>query len=130
MSNERRKSDDPHQSANDPEGEVLDAFGPELRGEMEALLACDPEPDITPVAPGALRGPYEMVSRIGKGGMGEVWRARDPRVGREVAVKFCLFGFSERFDREVRTIASLSHPNICTLFDVGPDYLVMELITG
>jgi Tol biopolymer transport system component len=130
MSSDRPESVDPQQSVNDADTDVRDAFGPELRREIEALQVRESETDITPVAPGTLRGPYEMVSSIGKGGMGEVWRALDPRVGREVAVKFCLFGFSERFDREVRTIASLSHPNICTLFDVGPNYLVMELITG
>jgi len=62
--------------------------------------------------------------------MGEVYRARDPRVGREVAIKVSTEKFSERFDREARVIASLNHPNICQLYDVGPDYLVMELIEG
>ncbi len=62
--------------------------------------------------------------------MGEVYRARDPRVGRDVAIKVSAEKFSERFEREARTIASLNHPNICTLYDVGPDYLVMELVEG
>src|SRR6478672_2635441 len=75
-------------------------------------------------------GPYEILSLIGKGGMGEVYRARDPRLGRDVAVKVSAERFSERFDREARVIASLNHPNICTLFDVGPNYLVMELLEG
>src|SRR5512135_3311134 len=75
-------------------------------------------------------GPYEIVALIGAGGMGEVYRARDPRLGRDVAIKVSAERFSERFEREARVIASLNHPNICTLYDVGPDYLVMELIEG
>src|SRR5690349_21378614 len=82
------------------------------------------------MTPGSKLGPYEIVSLIGAGGMGEVYRARDPRVGRDVAIKVSQERFSERFDREVRVIASLNHPNICTLYDVGPNYLVMELIEG
>ena len=62
--------------------------------------------------------------------MGEVYRARDTRVGREVAIKVSAEGFGERFEREAQTIAALNHPNICTLYDVGPDYLVMELVEG
>src|SRR5579863_10048801 len=75
-------------------------------------------------------GPYEIVSPIGKGGMGEVWRARDPRLGRDVAIKVSAQQFSDRFEREARAIAALNHFNICTLFDVGPNYLVMELVEG
>src|ERR1043165_8963868 len=75
-------------------------------------------------------GPYEIVAPIGKGGMGEVYRARDPRLGREVAIKVSDEKFSERFEREARVIASLNHPNICALYDVGPNYLVMELVEG
>jgi Tol biopolymer transport system component len=62
--------------------------------------------------------------------MGEVWRARDTRLGREVAIKFSQAQFSDRFQREANAIAALNHPNICTLFDVGPDYLVMEYVEG
>ena len=62
--------------------------------------------------------------------MGEVWKARDTRLDREVAVKVSAEQFSDRFEREARAIAALNHPNICTLFDVGPNYLVMELIDG
>jgi eukaryotic-like serine/threonine-protein kinase len=75
-------------------------------------------------------GPYEIVEPIGAGGMGQVYRARDPRMGREVAIKVSAEQFSERFDREVRAVASLNHVNICTLHDVGPNYLVMELVEG
>ena len=73
-------------------------------------------------------GPYKIHSLIGKGGMGEVYRAHDARVGRDVAVKVSADKFSERFGREARAIASLNHPNICQLYDVGPNFLVMELI--
>jgi serine/threonine protein kinase len=75
-------------------------------------------------------GPYEILSPIGAGGMGTVYRARDTRLGREVAIKVSEQQFSERFEREARAIASLNHPNICHLYDVGPNYLVMELIEG
>jgi len=80
--------------------------------------------------PGEKLGPYETVSPIGKGGMGEVWRAYDPRLKREVAIKVSAQQFSDRFEREAHAIAALNHPNICTLHDVGPNYLVMELIEG
>jgi Tol biopolymer transport system component/predicted Ser/Thr protein kinase len=83
-----------------------------------------------PLAAGTRLGPYEIVEPIGKGGMGEVYRARDTRLGRDVAVKVSAEKFSERFEREVRAIASLNHPNICQLYDVGDNYLVMELIDG
>jgi eukaryotic-like serine/threonine-protein kinase len=75
-------------------------------------------------------GPYELIAPIGKGGMGEVWRARDPRLGRDVAIKISSQQFTNRFETEARAIAALNHPNICTLFDVGPDYLVMEMVEG
>ena len=79
---------------------------------------------------GAHLGPYEILSLIGVGGMGQVYRAQDPRVGRDVAVKVSAEECSERFEREARAIASLNHPNICTLYDVGANYLVMELVEG
>src|SRR5262245_53212470 len=75
-------------------------------------------------------GPYEILSSIGTGGMGEVFRARDSRLGRDVAVKLSKENFTVRFEREARAIASLNHPNVCTLHDVGSNYLVMELIEG
>src|SRR6266446_5486215 len=83
-----------------------------------------------PVTAGDKLGPYEILAPIGKGGMGEVFRAHDPRTGRDVAIKISAERFSERFDREVRAVAALNHPNICTLYDVGPNYLVMEYIEG
>jgi predicted Ser/Thr protein kinase len=79
---------------------------------------------------GKTLGPYEITSRLGAGGMGEVYRARDPRVGRKVAIKVSAERFNERFEREARAVAALNHPNICTLYDVGPDYIVMELVEG
>jgi serine/threonine protein kinase len=82
------------------------------------------------IAPGTRLGPYEIVSRIGAGGMGEVWKARDTRLDRIVAIKTSRAKFSERFEREARAVAALNHPHICTLYDVGPDYLVMEYIEG
>ena len=82
------------------------------------------------LAPGEKLGPYEIISPLGKGGMGQVYRARDTRMGRDVAVKLVTGQFSERFTREVRAIAALNHPNICTVHDVGPNYLVMEYVAG
>lgn len=79
---------------------------------------------------GAQLGPYEILEPVGAGGMGEVYKARDTRLGRTVAVKVSGGEFSERFEREARSIAALNHPNICQLYDVGPDYLVMEYIDG
>jgi serine/threonine-protein kinase len=83
-----------------------------------------------PLAAGTRLGPYEILAPIGKGGMGEVYRARDTRLGRDVAIKVSAEKFSERFEREARAIAALNHPNICQLYDVGENYLVMELIQG
>src|SRR6476619_8558480 len=80
--------------------------------------------------PGTRLGPYEIVGTLGAGGMGEVYRARDSRLGRDVAIKVSAEHLSDRFEREARAIAALNHPHICTLHDVGPDYLVMEYIEG
>src|SRR4249919_3185144 len=79
---------------------------------------------------GTRLGPYEIIVSIGAGGMGEVYRASDTRLHREVAVKVSAVQFSDRFGREARAVAALNHPNICTLHDVGPNYLVMELVEG
>jgi TolB-like protein/predicted Ser/Thr protein kinase len=75
-------------------------------------------------------GPYTIVRPIGSGGMGHVYEARDTRLGRRVAIKTVSREFSDRFIREARIIASLNHPHICTLYDVGPGYLVMEYVEG
>jgi eukaryotic-like serine/threonine-protein kinase len=92
------------------------------------------------ISPGTRLGPYEVVSPIGAGGMGEVFRARDTRLDRTVAVKVLPPYLSaspearQRFEREAKTISQLSHPHICALYDVGRDgqteYLVMELLEG
>src|ERR1700675_2095853 len=83
-----------------------------------------------PLSPGDKLGPYEILAPIGKGGMGEVYRAHDSRLKRDVAIKVSAAQFSERFEREAQAIAALNHSNICTLHDVGPNYLVMEYIEG
>jgi serine/threonine protein kinase len=75
-------------------------------------------------------GPYEILAPIGAGGMGDVYKARDTRLDRIVAIKVSKTEFSERFDREARAVAALNHSNICQLYDVGPNYLVMEYIDG
>jgi len=93
-----------------------------------------------PLAPGTRLGPYEIVAPLGAGGMGEVFRATDTRLGRDVAVKVLPQHLSAspearaRFEREAKMVSSLNHPHICALFDVGregdTDYLVMELVEG
>src|SRR5437016_14666018 len=79
---------------------------------------------------GARLGPYEILTQIGAGGMGEVYRASDTRLERIVAIKVSSAEFGERFEREARAVAALNHPHICTLHDIGPNYLVMEYIDG
>ncbi|MFA6958061.1 MAG: protein kinase [Thermoanaerobaculia bacterium] len=121
----------------------------EVIGDLAALVpshdsggkaAPRPASDREMLRSGARLGPYEIVEPLGSGGMGDVYRARDTRLDRQVAVKVLAPEFSEdaerrqRFQREARTISSLSHANICTLFDVGEqegtDYLVMEFLEG
>src|SRR5579872_4118771 len=88
------------------------------------------------IDPGTRLGPYEIIAPIGAGGMGEVYRARDTRLDRAVAVKILPADLAQnaqfriRFEREAKTISQLSHPNICMLFDVGENFLVMELLEG
>jgi serine/threonine protein kinase/Tol biopolymer transport system component len=88
------------------------------------------------ITAGSRLGPYEVVSPLGAGGMGEVWKARDTRLERSVAIKVLPAEFAEnaqlktRFEREAKTISQLNHPHICTLYDVGDNYLVMELLEG
>ena len=119
---------------------------PEVRREIEELLA---QPDsaflarptlptgtqledatLTVLTAGARLGPYKIEGKLGQGGMGEVFRAVDTRLGRTVAVKVTHEKFNDRFEREARAIAALNHPHICTLHDVGSGYLVMEFLEG
>ena len=113
-----------------------------LRAEVEALLkGADSQDGFlegSPIsgeragrlAPGKMVGRFRIIDLVGTGGMGDVYKAHDTRLNRTVAVKMCRERFSERFEREARAIASLTHPNICTLYDVGPNYLVMEFLEG
>jgi tetratricopeptide (TPR) repeat protein len=127
---------------------LLAQTDPELRREVELLLsqrtageflnrpALQNAPDlvedstVTQLAAGGCLGPYRIEGKLGEGGMGEVFRAVDTRLGRAVAVKITHEQFSARFEREARAISSLNHPNICTLYDVGLNYMVMELVEG
>ena len=127
---------------------LLARIDPELRRELESLFAqrADDEfldrpalrnaPELlddasaASMAAGACLGPYRIESKLGEGGMGEVYRAVDTRLGRAVAIKTVHEQFTSRFEREARAISALNHPNICTLHDVGPNYLVMELVEG
>jgi len=83
-----------------------------------------------PLSVGDKLGPYEIVAPLGAGGMGEVWKARDIRLNRIVAIKLLKARHSARFEQEARAIAALNHPNICQIYDIGPDYLVLEYIEG
>jgi tetratricopeptide (TPR) repeat protein len=116
---------------------LLAQADPELRREVESLLARQDEslPTLDPLTmtilqSGARLGPYQVESKLGEGGMGEVFRAVDTRLGRGVAIKVVDQRFIARFEREARAISSLNHPHICTLYDIGPNYLVMELLEG
>ena len=117
---------------------------PDLRHEIELLLAqrrgedrldtVTPDSPVgsaaTTLVPGSQLGPYMIEAPIGAGGMGAVYRARDTRLGREVAVKLSARQFGHRFQGEARAIAALNHPNVCQVYDVGSNYLVMEYIEG
>ena len=147
MSPERlRQIEELYHSAREEGLGVLAGVDPELRREVEKLLAQDSEsggklldqraadliggesgPEL---AAGSRLGPYRIEAPLGKGGMGVVFRATDTRLGRTVAIKVSDESFSGRFEQESRAIAALNHPHICTLHDVGPNYLVMELIEG
>jgi Tol biopolymer transport system component/tRNA A-37 threonylcarbamoyl transferase component Bud32 len=124
---------------------VLSDADPGLRSEVEELLAQDtsragildrPAADllndssVQMLGAGAQLGPYKVEALIGAGGMGEVWKARDTRLNRIVAIKISKEQFTERFEREARAVAALNHPNIAALYDVGPNYLVMEYVEG
>ena len=125
---------------------ALDGADSEIRTEVERLLAQESgsgrklldqratdlltELDDTAVTPGTQLGPYRIEQLLGQGGMGRVYRATDTRLNRRVAIKICKEEFGGRFEQESRSIAAINHPNVCTLYDVGPNYLVMELIEG
>ncbi|HTS29657.1 MAG TPA: protein kinase [Bryobacteraceae bacterium] len=127
---------------------ILARTDPELRRELESLLAersgdqflerpaVQNAPElleaatVTAVSVGACLGPYRIEGKLGEGGMGEVFRAVDTRLGRAIAIKTTREQFSARFEREARAISALNHPHICTLHDIGPNYLVMELVEG
>jgi len=124
---------------------LLESTDPELRSRVEHMLAVDstgqildrPPPDLiigaetgTPVDAGVEFGPYRIEAPVGSGGMGAVYRATDTRLGRVVAIKIAAARYSERFQLEAQAISTLNHPHVCTLYDVGPDYLVMEFIEG
>ena len=127
---------------------LLAESDPEVRRGVEALLAQGTSGEkvldrpaweqtcaTLPVLPaahlaGEQLGPYRMEARVGAGGMGEVYRARDTRLNRLVAIKLSAAQFTDRFGREARAIASLNHPNICQIYDIGPHYIVMEFVDG
>ncbi len=94
------------------------------------VAPADAAPADAPLAPGVRLGPYEILSAIGAGGMGEVYKARDTRLDRVVALKVAKNEFTQRFEAEARAIAALNHPHICTLHDVGTNYFVMEYVDG
>jgi serine/threonine protein kinase len=83
-----------------------------------------------PISAGTKLGPYEILASIGAGGMGDIYRAHDPRLRRDVAIKVSAQQFSDRFEREARAIAALNHSNICQVYDIGPNYPVLELVEG
>jgi eukaryotic-like serine/threonine-protein kinase len=132
----------------DERAAVLAQTDPELRREVELLLSQQTSGDfldrpaiqnaielledatVTRLDAGACLGPYRIENKLGEGGMGAVFRAVDTRLGRSVAIKMTHDRFSARFEREARAIAALNHPYICTLHDIGPNYLVMELVEG
>ena len=82
------------------------------------------------LTPGTRLGPYEIESLIGSGGMGEVYKAHDGRLNRTVAIKRMIAEDNSRFESEARAIAAINHPHICQIYDVGPDYLVLESPRG
>jgi eukaryotic-like serine/threonine-protein kinase len=130
------------------QADLLARADPEIRREVESLLARQPGSLLLdrPVvhrdsratgtkggwtwSPGTVLGPYRIEGKLGAGGMGDVFRAVDTRLQRAVAIKIVHAEFGDRFGREARAISALNHPNICTLYDVGPNYLVMELVEG
>jgi len=123
-----------YHSALEREEPARDAYLREACGENE-VLRCEVRSLLDQTESGLLNhplqlGPYEIVGIVGAGGMGTVYRARDTRLDRTVAIKVSDARFSDRFEREARAVAALNHPHICTLYDVGPNYLVMEFVEG
>ena len=134
----------------DRRGAFLDGAGgadKELRREVESLLAqsgstgglidgpaweaaADLADTRTMLMPGTRLGPYQILGPLGEGGMGTVCRGVDTRLNRPVAIKFSSEQFTKRFAHEARAISTLNHPHICTLYDVGPNYLITELVEG
>jgi serine/threonine protein kinase/Flp pilus assembly protein TadD len=119
----------------------------ELRAEVESLLtqsggterlvnqtawaeADDLAATRTVLTSGERLGPYQILGLLGEGGMGKVYRGLDTRLNRAVAIKISAEQFSNRFEREARSISALNHPHICTLYDVGPNFMVTELVEG
>jgi serine/threonine protein kinase len=143
-----REIEDLYTSASAKPREERDSFlkqacpDAELRSEVLSLLANGDTPsafvdrpaweaqELSLLPSGSVLGPYEIVRRIATGGMGEVYEARDTRLQRTVAIKTGHEKFSARFEREARAIAALNHPHICQIYDVGPNYLVMEYVEG
>jgi eukaryotic-like serine/threonine-protein kinase len=141
-----RQIEELYHSAREHGVAALEGADPDIRKEVENLLSHDSESggklldqraaDLisgltdTPVTPGSRVGPYTIEAVLGQGGMGKVFRARDTRLNRSVALKICKEEFIDRFEQEARSIAVISHPNVCTLYDVGSNYLVMELVEG
>ena len=123
---------------------LLECTDPEIRFRVERMLKVESgsqildqlaggslsDPTKTVIATGVQLGPYKIEAQIGAGGMGTVYRATDTRLGRVVAIKIAAERYSERFQLEAQAISTLNHPHVCTLYDVGPNYLVMEFIEG
>jgi eukaryotic-like serine/threonine-protein kinase len=123
---------------------LLEGTDPEIRSRIKRMLDIESGSHIlvqpfegsqvdatrTVIAPGVQLGPYQIQAQIGAGGMGAVYRAIDTRLGRVVAIKIAAERYSARFQLEARAISTLNHPHVCTLYDVGPNYLVMEFIDG
>src|SRR6476469_4770799 len=148
-----REVEQVYQSTMDREPQLRAAFlseacgnDQELRREVNSLLELNHSPvlvdepawqavaelltDNTQLAPGTQLGPYRIETMLGAGGMGRVDQAQDTRLGRTIALKISRVEFNARFEREARAVAALNHPNVCTIHDVGPNYLVMELVEG
>jgi len=123
---------------------LLERTDPDIRARVERMLALESggeildesaggwlaDPTKTVISVGTQLGPYQVEAQIGAGGMGTVYRGVDTRLGRVVAIKIGAERYSERFQLEARAISTLNHPHVCTLYDVGPNYLVMEFIDG